>query len=178
MIMTNPYLLDGHETERLLFRAVRPDDFDLWLPFFQDPSTHAHWIATLESPETECRKWYDKQFYRYSNQLGGMNALIDRQTGALTGHCGLLVQTVDGQRELEIGYSLLPAFWHRGLASEAARACKQFAFDRQLANSLISIISLTNEASAQVALRNGMTIDKETDYAGNRVHIFRVYRAQ
>ncbi len=177
MPVTNPYLLDGYLTDRLLFRPVRQEDFAQWLPFFQDPATHAHWIADLESPETECRKWYDKQFFRYANQLGGMNALIDRQTGSLTGHCGLLVQTVDGKTELEIGYSLLPACWHRGFASEAAQACKQFAFDRKLADSLISIISLTNQASAQVAIRNGMVIDRETDYAGNRVNIFRVYRS-
>lgn len=103
-----------------------------------------------------------------------MNALIEKQTGKLVGHCGLLVQTVDDETELEIGYSLLPAFWSRGYATEAARTCKNFAFANTLAESLISIISKTNIASQKVARANGMTIDKETTYHDVPVYIYRI----
>lgn len=172
------YLLEGEETKRIKFRRVAQDDFDQWLEFYKDPNTSKHWIADLDSPKVECEKWYKKQFYRYDNSLGGMNALIEKETGQLIGYCGLLVQRVDDIAELEIGYSLLPKFWGKGLATEAAKKCKDFAFKNKLSNSIISIISLTNKASERVALKNGMTIDKVTEYRGNKVNIYRIYMSE
>lgn len=168
------YLLHGEETARLTFRKIDRSDFHEWLPFHQNPASTRHWMAEFESPEAECEKWYEKQFMRYTEDRGGMNALIEKHSGKLIGHCGLLVQTVDGVTELEIGYSLLPAFWNKGYASEAAMKCRDFAFQNDFAESLISIISLTNLPSEKVALKNGMLKDKVTVYNDNRVNIFRI----
>lgn len=154
------FLLDGSESERLIFRKIQESDFIIWLEFFKDTRTSEHWIEERETPEIECAKWYTKQFWRYENNQGGMHALIEKQTGKLVGHCGLLIQTVDGIQELEIGYSLLPEFWDRGYASEAARFCRDFAFSNHFAESLISIISITNKPSENVARKNGMVIEK------------------
>lgn len=170
------FVLDGNESERLLFRKIQESDFNQWLEFFKDPRTSEHWIEEKETPEIECAKWYKKQFWRYENDHGGMNALIEKQNGKLVGHCGLLVQVVDGTTELEIGYSLLPEFWNKGFASEAAKYCKGFAFKNDFTDSLISIISVTNKSSENVALKNGMSIDKTTIYNGNKVNIFRIHK--
>ncbi|CAM1373711.1 GNAT family N-acetyltransferase [Tenacibaculum xiamenense] len=172
------YILKDQETERILFRQINLSDFDDWLEFHKSPLTSIHWNSELESPEMECKKWYDKQFHRYENNLGGMNAMIEKQSGELIGHCGLLIQTVDEKTELEIGYSLLPKFWKRGFASEAAVKCRDYAFENNLANSIISIISLTNKPSENVAIKNGMTVDKKTDYHGNAVNIFRIHKSE
>lgn len=168
-------LLHGEESERLYFRKVnRSTDFDHWLKFFEDPITSLHWVEEKEEPFMACEKWYQKQQWRYENGKGGMNALIEKKSNRLVGHCGLLVQKVDEIQEVEIGYSLLPEFWHQGYALEAAKYCKAFAFKNSLSDTLISIISLSNTPSQKVALNNGMTIEKETIYHGNRVYIFRV----
>jgi RimJ/RimL family protein N-acetyltransferase len=168
------YLLHGQETERLTFRKIDKSDFNDWLKFFEDLSTSNHWVEEKESPGIACEKWYQKQLWRYENDMGGMNALVERSSGRLIGHCGLLLQKVDEISELEIGYSLLPEFWNKGFAFEAASRCKEFAFENDFSQSLISIISLSNLPSQKVALKNGMTIEKETIYHENRVYIFRV----
>lgn len=168
------FLLRGEETSRLTFREISNSDFDNWLPFHQNPASTKHWVGDFEAPEKECEKCYDKQFKRYAEDKGGMNALIEKHSGKLIGHCGLLVQTVDDNTELEVGYSLLPEFWNKGYASEAAIKCRDFAFENNFAESLISIISLTNLPSEKVALKNGMVKEKETTYNGNRVNIFRI----
>ncbi|MGC4035038.1 MAG: GNAT family N-acetyltransferase [Chitinophagaceae bacterium] len=168
------YLLSGQETKHLLFRKISESDFDAWLEFHKDPQTSIHWLSEKELPEIECRKWYDYQFQRYDTDKGGMNALIEKTSGKLVGHCGLLVQVVDDKTELEIGYSLLRAFWNKGYASEAAIKCRDYAFENNFSESLISIISLSNLPSEKVAIRNGMKIDKQTYHRGNAVNVFRI----
>ena len=168
------YLLTEEESERLHYRKLKPGDFDQWLPFHQDPTSIKYWSEEVLNPEKACQNWFEMVFYRYENLLGGMNALILQETGRFIGQCGLLVQMVDDVEELEIGYSLLPAYRNKGYATEAAKKCKSFAFEHKLAKSLISIIHVDNEPSQRVALNNGMLLDKTTTYKNNPVHIFRV----
>jgi len=150
------------------------NDFNEWIAFFKDPETSRHWESEKEDPGTECRKWYERQLQRYADEEGGMNALVEKISGKLVGHCGLLKQEVDGIDEVEIAWSLLPAFWNKGYATEAAMKCKDYAFQNNFCDSLISIISLTNIPSEKVALKNGMFVDRKTIYNGNEVNIFRV----
>ncbi|MBT2162213.1 GNAT family N-acetyltransferase [Zobellia barbeyronii] len=167
-------LLEGEQTERLLFRKVRPSDFEAWLSFHEDKRSSEFWEGLPTDPKIACQEQFDRIFERYENNLGGMNALISKSTGEFIGLCGLLKQTVDQIEELEIGYSILPNYWKQGYASEAAIKCKNCAKEQSLAKSLISIIHIDNLPSQKVALKNGMYLDKTTTYYNNPVHIFRV----
>ncbi len=168
-------LLNGEETERLLFRKLLPSDFDTWLPFHQDPRTSEFWEGLPKEPRIACQQQFDRVFERYKKGLGGMNVLTLKTTGNLIGLCGLLIQTVGGIQELEIGYSVLPQYWYKGYVTEAAKKCREFAFGNRLAESLISIIHIDNIPSQRVAIKNGMYLDKTTTYTNNQVHIFRVF---
>lgn len=168
------YLLDQEETNRLHFKLVDIADYNSWIDFFRDSSYYEHWIGERQTAEIECDKWFEKQLSRYTNDLGGMNALVEKSTGKLIGYGGLLVQYVDDTKELEIAYSLLPAHRNKGYATEAARKCMDYAFENNFTDSLISIISLTNTPSANVAAKNGMRIEKQTSYKENQVNIFRI----
>lgn len=169
-------LLEGEASERLFFRKVTPNDFEDWLPFYHHPDSTKYWEGLPSDPITACQQQFDRIFERYEEGLGGMNALTLKSTGTLVGLCGLLVQTVDNTKELEIGYSVLPKFWQKGYAFEAARKCKQYAFDHNLAESLISIIHIENMPSRKVALKINMRLDVTTTYKNNPVNIFRVHQ--
>ncbi|NVN19004.1 GNAT family N-acetyltransferase [Muricauda sp. HICW] len=168
------YLLENQTSERLIFRKLKESDFEEWLPFYHNPTSTQYWEGLPTDPIEACRSQFDRVFERYENDLGGMNALISKETGQLVGICGLLVQVVDDITELEIGYSVLPQFWLKGYAYEAAQKCKHFAFENHYTDSLISIIHVDNLPSQKVALKNGMYLDKTTTYKNNPVHIFRV----
>ncbi|WP_339708651.1 GNAT family N-acetyltransferase [uncultured Kriegella sp.] len=166
-------LLENQETERLRFRKLKASDFNLWLPFHEDPRSSQYWEGLPSDPKQACKEQFERVFERYEKKLGGMNVLIQKKNEALVGLCGLLVQTVDEVSELEIGYSILPSYWRKGFASEAAQACKSHALKNNLSDSLISIIHIDNTPSQKVALKIGMLKDKTTVYNKNPVHIFR-----
>ena len=67
--------------------------------------------------------------------------------------------TMEKDKEvLEIGYLFQRKYWHRGYATEAAKACKKYAFEVLDANEVCSIIIDTNVASQNVAVRNNMVV--------------------
>jgi RimJ/RimL family protein N-acetyltransferase len=170
-------LLFGEETERLIFRKVEPTDFEAWLEFCREKDALKYIFSQADQllpPEEKCHKWFDRVQNRYENQLGGMNALIEKSTGKLVGQIGLLIQTIDGVEELEIGYSLLAAHRGKGFAIEAAQKCKQVAIERQAADSLISVIIPENVTSIAVAEKNGMKLDKITKQNEEVVGIWRI----
>lgn len=168
------YLLSGEESSRLFFRKLEASDYVLWLPFFKDPLWSTYWTMKKQTADEYCQQWFDKNFHRYKNNLGGMNVLIDKLSGEFIGQCGLLIQTVDGVEELEVAYSMMPQ--HRGLgyASEASKRCIDIAFANQWRDSLISIIHENNVESQKVALKNRLSISKYTTFDNNPVRIYRV----
>ena len=103
-------LLEGEESKRLSFRKVLKTDFNAWLPFHQEPLSSLYFAGEVLEPEAACQNWFTKVFNRYTENLGGLNALINKDTGQLIGMCGLLIQTVDELQELKIGYSILPEY--------------------------------------------------------------------
>src|SRR5690606_21550114 len=103
-------------------------------------------------------------------------ALIDKNTGNFVGQCGLLTQVIDGNTEIEIGYHLLPSYWGKGYATEAAMACKRYAFDHLNINSVISIIHVDNAPSQRVAERIGMQRDRKSVFKGIPVFVYEAER--
>ena len=75
----------------------------------------------------------------------------------MIGQCGLTMQQWKETEVLEIGYLFNRSYWHKGYATEAATACKNYAFNRLKAEEVCSIIRDTNTASQNVAVRIGMT---------------------
>lgn len=171
------YTLEGILSDRLLFRLLRSTDFDDWLPLFDHPDASRFLgLENLKTRKEMCRKWFDLTMERYKNNRGGMNVLIDRDSNELIGQCGLLVQDVDDVQELEVGYSVLPRYWNRGYASEAAMKAKETAFDHDYSDSLISIVHVENLRSEKVARKNGMSLHKTTWFKEMPVNIFRVHK--
>ncbi|WP_339705423.1 GNAT family N-acetyltransferase [uncultured Kriegella sp.] len=168
------YLLTDQETDRLKFRLLKPEDFDSWLELFKAKDIARYLDLDPKLSESElCKKWFDKAFHRYENDLGGMNVLIDKKTNLFVGQCGLLVQTIENVERLEVGYSILPKFWRQGYAFEAATKCKNYAFENDFAPSLISMVHVDNIGSEKVALKNGMAFEKKL----KSFNIFRIDKA-
>lgn len=143
------------ETDRLLLRELTPDDGPALRRLLQDDQAMVAYEGAFN--DAEVQDWLNRQLDRYHRWHFGLWAVLLRTSGQVIGQCGLTLQPWKGQDVLEIGYLLERAHWHHGYATEAARACKDYAFTTLDAPEVCSIIRDTNLASQRVALRNGMT---------------------
>lgn len=143
------------ETKRLLLREMKGDDFGALCRIMQDEETMYAYEGAFG--EQEVRDWLDRQLSRYRENGFGLWAVVLKETGEMIGQCGLTIQPWKDEKVLEIGYLFQRAFWHNGYATEAAIACKKYAFEVLKANEVCSIIRDTNIPSQKVAERNGMT---------------------
>ena len=144
------------ETDRLYLRKMNQDDYGALCKILQDEETMYAYEGAFSDEEAQA--WLERQLSRYRKWGFGLWAVILKETGEMIGQCGLTMQPWKDEEVLEIGYLFRRQYWHRGYAAEAARACRNYAFDVLGAEEVCSIIRDTNTASQNVAVRNGMTV--------------------
>ena len=147
------------ETKRLKFRRFSQEDFWDLSQILQDPEVVYAYEHTFTDQDVQ--DWLDRQLKRYQNDGFGLWALIRKDTGEMVGQAGLTWQDCEGEKVLEVGYLLKKRFWHQGYATEAAAACRDYAFSQLKAKKVHSVIKTDNLASIRVAERIGMNREKE-----------------
>ena len=144
------------ETERLYLRRINQKDFTSLCKIMQDEETMYAYEGAFSDGEVQ--EWLDRQISRSEKWGFGLWAMVLKDTDEMIGQCGLTMQPWKEEEVLEVGYLLQRNYWHKGYATEAARACKKYAFEILNAKEVCSIIRDTNAASQKVAVRNGMTV--------------------
>lgn len=144
------------ETERLYLREMNQGDFEALCKILQDDETMYAYEGAFSNEEVQ--EWLDRQISRYRKWGFGLWAVILKETDEMIGQCGLTMQPWKDREVLEIGYLFNRMHWHTGYAVEAAKACKEYAFEILKAEEVCSIIRDTNTASQKVAQRNGMCV--------------------
>lgn len=155
------------ETERLIIREMVQSDYDALCGILCDEEVMRVGYESAFTLE-EAQNWLNRQFKRYETYGYGLWAVVLKETNEMIGQCGLTMQGWREKEILEIGFLFQKAYWHKGYATEAAIACKEYAFSVLDADRVYSIIRDTNTASQKVAVRNGMHVmDKNTKHFRN-----------
>jgi len=144
------------ETSRLLLREMTQRDYPALSAIMQDELTMKAYEGAFSDEETQA--WLDKMLTRYTTEGLGLWAVILKENDEMIGQAGLTWQNVGDQKVLEVGYLFRRDHWGKGYATEAAVACKEYAFTSLNAREVYSIIRDSNIASMNVAIRNGMLI--------------------
>lgn len=142
------------ETERLQLREMEHSDMKDLSKILQDEEVMYAYEGAFDDEEVEA--WMTRQLRRYEEFGFGLWGLFLKESGEMIGQCGITMQEYGTMQVPEIGYLLARAYWHRGYATEAAAACREYGFGVLHFDRLYSIIRDTNTASQRVALRNGM----------------------
>lgn len=148
------------ETERLVLRPFTMDDVDGIHEVLGDPEIMTYYPAPFTRGKS--RQWVAWNLASYRDHGHGLWVVESKETGRLVGDCGLIAQTVDGVREVEVGWHVHRLHQRRGLATEAARECCRYAFEELGLGRVISLIRPENVPSRRVAEKLGMTVEKET----------------
>ncbi len=144
------------QTDRLILREMTQNDYSDLCEILQNEKVMYAYEHAFS--DEEVKEWFDKKLARYKKYGFGLWATVLKENGKMIGNIGLTMQKFGNEQVLEIGYLLNENYWHKGYATEAAIACKNFAFDIIGVDKVYSIIRQNNLSSQAVAKRNGMTI--------------------
>lgn len=160
------------QTKRLKIRKMRETDKENLVKIFSDPVAMEYYPDTKNEEETI--RWINWTINNYHKFGVGLWIVESNETGEFLGQCGIVPQKIDGEVQMEIGYSFVRKFWGNGYATEAANACKEYGFSKLKLPRIISLIDPENKASIKVANRIGMTYEKTIEKWGKEVDIYSV----
>lgn len=146
------------ETSRLLLREFRAEDVGPLQAVLGDPVAMQFYPAAYDRAGVEA--WIARNQERYARDGFGLWAMVLKTTGEVIGDCGCVSQEVDGQKEIEVGYHVRRDLWGVGYATEAAKACMEYAFSKLGAERVISMIRPENLQSRRVAEKNGLRCER------------------
>ena len=114
----------------------------------------------------ETRKMIQKIIDQYTDYGYCFWKVLLKPDDQFIGIAGLLHQEIDNVAETEISYRILPEYWNKGYATEAAKACKNYAGNKPGKNRVISLIHPDNDASIRVATNLGATKTRSIVFMG------------
>ncbi|MEM6316537.1 MAG: GNAT family N-acetyltransferase [Bacteroidota bacterium] len=149
------------KTERLGLRNWSTADLQSFTVMNQNPDVMRYFPSTYGRERTatlieRMQRQYEKTKYCYF-------AADDLWTGEFIGFIGLMFQDYPAPFTpcIDIGWRLTPSVWGRGLATEGATACLNYAFGALNLKEVYSVASVANVPSIKVMQKIGMRFQYE-----------------
>jgi RimJ/RimL family protein N-acetyltransferase len=162
------------ETPRLRMRPFTPDDLEDYFLLGSDPEVMRYISRGVPRPRADAADALAKLVEHWETQGFGVWVLMERATGQFLGRCGLRHLPAIG--EIELLYTLMRHAWGRGIATEAAHAALQYAFQVLKLRRIIAFAKPANRASWRVMEKLGMRYEKTAPYQGVEVVWYAIER--
>jgi ribosomal-protein-alanine N-acetyltransferase len=155
------------QTERLILTKLRPAHVPALVDLWTDPEV----TRCIGGPRERIPLWADLEKDAQHPPPGPFDlwVLVEKATGNVVGHCGLIDKDVDGTLEIELVYVLAASVWGKGYATEIAAGLKHYAFTNLGLKRLISLIEPSNSASERVAIKTGLHLEREIVRPGGAI---------
>jgi len=147
------------ETDRLVLRWLEPCDAAFILRLVNEPS----WLQYIGDKGVkslgDARKYIRTGPVDMYQRLGFGLWLVElKMNRKPIGICGLIKR--DTLDDVDIGFALLPEFWKKGYAFEAAAATLNYAIDVLNLKRIVAITSQDNEASGDLLEKLGFQFEQ------------------
>jgi len=154
------------ETERLSLRELTVDDAEFIMMLLNEPS-FLRYIGDKKVRNLDDARQYilNGPVASYERHGFGLNCVELRESHTPIGMCGLLKR--DELPDPDIGFALLPDFWNKGFAFEAAEAVLKDARERLQIQRILAITSLDNDASINLLKRLGFRFEEVVQLSPN-----------
>ena len=146
------------ETTRISMRSFERGDADALHRIFLDPDVRRF----LLDDQVVSREWVEEEIAasiaRFETGSAGLFSVFLKNDQTLIGFCGF--RPFFEPPQLQLLYGLLPAYWSKGLATEAARAMIEFGFGAVAFDRITASADPPNAASIRVLEKAGMSFDR------------------
>lgn len=153
------------ETDRLYIRQLGWSDLAFMIELFGSLEVMRFSLTGPLAPP-QVSEILDQFLKSYATQPLSQWGITEKPTGDLIGLCGFLVRKSTAGNEWELAYRFLPTHWRRGLATEAAIACRDLAFQIPETTHITALIEEPHTASIRVAEKVGLRRHSETQLQG------------
>jgi RimJ/RimL family protein N-acetyltransferase len=158
------------ETERLIIRTHEAGDVESLARLWCDPMATTY-MGGPRDFDRVCQSIREDVALPVQPTFDLWTA-IERATGDVIGHCGLLDKEIEGQPEIELVYLVVPRLWGRGYATEAGEAIKAYALTSLARDRLVALIHPDNHASARVVDKLGFRLDHAVERPHGTMHLY------
>jgi RimJ/RimL family protein N-acetyltransferase len=159
------------ETERFFLRSLKIEDVPALVKLWTDPDV-TRFMGGPRNYEEVHRQLMEDAGIVPPPQFD-LWVVVEKATGDVVGHCGILDKDIDGSREFELVYVIDRPHWGKGYATEVASVIRRFAFRELGLERLVSLIDPANQASARVAVSVGLKYEKDVVRPGGKVmHLY------
>jgi RimJ/RimL family protein N-acetyltransferase len=157
------------ETERLIMRLWREEDFEAYAELCADPEV-MRYLGGKTFDRTEAWRQMASMVGHWQLRGYGQWVVEEKATGRFAGRLGFLNPA--GWPGFEIGWTLKREFWGKGYATEGARRALEYGFNELDKPHVISLIHPDNRASIRVAQRLGETLEGTATIFGTDVLVY------
>jgi [ribosomal protein S5]-alanine N-acetyltransferase len=159
------------ETSRLTLRYITARDAEALIPILGDAEVMQFSLIGVHS-QRQIKQFIEQRLISYLEYGFGLYAVVHKQNQELIGYCGFFIQSIEQQKEVEVGYRLARKYWGQGLATEAAQAVVEYGQQRFNFQRFVCLIETENSRSIRVANKLGMTLEKKIIYHGLDVAMY------
>lgn len=147
------------ETQRLIMRSWKESDKVIFAEMNGNDNVMKYFPAPLSLEESNA--FVERIRAEFVETGFGLYAVEIKATGELIGYVGFhrFSFAAPFSPNWEIGWRISDRFWHRGYATEAAKACIDYARKNRLCAKLYSFTAVPNTPSECVMKRVGMTFE-------------------
>lgn len=112
----------------------------------------------MRTVEQARRYLVDRVLASYERFGFGIYMVELKDSGEQIGTCGLVKR--DAMMDVEVGFALLPQFWSKGYATEAARAVMDHAKTELGLDRVVAIVNPGNDRSFKLLEKLGLTFER------------------
>jgi ribosomal-protein-alanine N-acetyltransferase len=146
------------ETPRLLLREFEITDAENFFLLNNDPDV-VRYTGDVAFKNLEEAKALIENYVPYKRDGYGRWTVVLKETSEILGWCGL--RFIEDTKHIDLGYRFFKKHWNKGYATESARACVKYGFQKLGMTEIMARAMKENPASIKVMQNIGMTYWKD-----------------
>ncbi|CDF79290.1 GCN5-related N-acetyltransferase [Formosa agariphila KMM 3901] len=159
------------ETNRLLLREFNLHDAENFYNLNRNPNV-IKYTGNSAFKSIEEAKIFLENYQDYKLNGYGRWAVINKENNNFIGWCGLKLGEIEN--ETDIGFRFFEKVWNKGYATESAKACLHYGFEKLNLTRIIGRAMNENIGSIKVLEKIGLEFEQNTNFQGQDAVIYKI----